>query len=129
MNRRDFLLWHKMRANGLDPNLRNRIVFNYKETLMHFITKCLVSRITYHNGYVFMTEAPVVIGEGVHYIDVLDCSNGIAYEVQNAIDRNVRTNKSMLYSADIVRDVIIIDLKKISSDVYVAKRQLEKIVV
>jgi len=129
MNRRGYLLWHRMRANGLDPTMRNRIVFNYTESLKHFLAKCLVSRILYRNGNIFLTEAPVSVGNTVNYIDVLDCTNGIAYEMQNTIHGTIKAHKNALYNAEMVKDVIIVKLKEISPNVYVAHKQLEKIVV
>jgi hypothetical protein len=76
-----------------------------------------------------MTEAPISIGNSVNYIDVLYCSNGIAYELQNVIHGAIKAHKNALYEAEMVKDVIIVKLRELSPNVYTANKQLERIVV
>lgn len=109
--------------------MKNRIVFNYSESIMHFIAKCLVSRLLYRNRNAFLTEAPVLVGNRVKYVDVLDCNNGIAYELQTEVHRSIMAHKNVLYRADMIKDVILINLKEISPDVFTASKQLEKLMV
>ncbi|MGQ9719446.1 MAG: hypothetical protein ACUVWK_06400 [Nitrososphaerales archaeon] len=129
MNRKDYLLLHNLKADGFNITDRNKILPHSKEGVKHFIVKALIGKILYDRGYVFLAEAPVSLGDSVAYIDIFDYSNGIAYEVQSNFNESIREAKEAIFKSEIVRDVILIKLDEISNEIYIAYKQLEKIVI
>ncbi|MEM3382795.1 MAG: hypothetical protein QW698_01950 [Nitrososphaerales archaeon] len=119
----------QLKANGFEIADRNKILPHSKEGVKHFMVKALVSKILYDRGYVFLTEAPVSVGDSTAYIDVFDYSNGIAYEVQGNFNESIKNAKEAIFKSDIVKDVIFIKLDEISNEVFISYKQLEKIVI
>lgn len=108
---------------------KNKVLPSGRESVKHFIVKALIGRILHERGYGFVTEAPISINSNILYIDVFDYSNGIAYEVQSVVHEGTREAKRDLFESEAVKDVIIVDLDRISNEIFIAYRQLQKIVV
>lgn len=129
MNRKDYISVRNLKEQGFDLSEKNKVLPTGRESVKHFIVKAMIGRILHERGYGFVTEAPVSIGANVSYIDVFDYSNGIAYEIQSVVHEGIREAKKELYESEAVKDVIIVDLDRISNDIFIAYRQLQKAVV
>lgn len=114
---------------GIEPKEFNKVRFSAKESIKHFATKAMIAWILNERGIRFMTEAPVEVHNSVSYIDVFDVDNGIAYEPQTEWHGGIKRLKDELYDSELVKDVIIVRLKKLSNRIPKMKEQLEKIVV
>jgi len=127
--RRDYITVKNLEEQGFDLREKNKVLPSGNESVKHFIVKALIGRILHERGYGFVTEAPVSINGNTLYVDVFDYSNGIAYEVQSVVHEGIREAKKELLESEAIKDVIIIDLDQISNDIFIAYRQLEKLVV
>ena len=129
MNRDDYISIRRAEERGFYLNHRNKILPSGRESVKHFIIKALIGKILYERGYGFVTEAPVSVGPEVAYIDVFDYCNGIAYEIQTIVHEGIKEAKKELYKSEVVKDVIIIDLNRISNEIFLAYRQLQKLII
>ncbi|MEM3871117.1 MAG: hypothetical protein QXE05_00935 [Nitrososphaeria archaeon] len=127
--RKDYISVRNLEEQGFDLRERNKVLPSGNETVKHFVVKALIGRILHERGYGFVTEAPISVNGSVAYIDVFDYSNGIAYEVQSVVHKGIKEAKKELFECEAIKDVIIVDLDEISNDIFIAYRQLQKIVV
>ncbi|MGB9760208.1 MAG: hypothetical protein ACPLZG_10320 [Thermoproteota archaeon] len=127
--RKDYITVRNLEEQGFDLREKNKVLPCGRESVKHFIVKALIGRILHERGYGFVTEAPVSVNGNILYVDVFDYSNGIAYEIQSVVHEGVREAKKELYESEAIKDVIIVDLNKISNDIFIAYRQLQEMVV
>lgn len=127
--RKDYITVRSLEEQGFDLREKNKVLPSGRESVKHFVVKALIGRILHERGYGFVTEAPISINGSVLYVDVFDYSNGIAYEVQSVVHEKIKEAKKELLDSEAIKDVIIIDLDQVSNDIFIAYRQLQKLVV
>jgi len=115
----------QLRANGfvLGKNGRNCLfASNGKEGMKHFVAKAIIFKILRDRCRNVATEVEMKNA----IVDVLDIDNMIAYEVENGFDED---DIISLVSNTELKDVFLIDLKEIPSDIYDATEFLKQILI
>lgn len=119
----------RLKAEGLNLADRNKILLHPNESVKHFFVKAIIGKILFERKYGFLTEVPIIDGNDIAVADVFDYQNGIDYEVQTKLNGSVIRSKQVLFSSKMVKDVIFVEIRKVSNDIHTAYRQLERIVV
>ena len=115
----------ELREEGfvVGKNSRNWVfASNGKESVKHFIAKAIIFKILRDRGRNAATEVETKNA----IVDVIDIDNRIAYEVENGFGQD---DIASIISLRELRDVFLIDLKEISSDIYEAEEFLKQVVI
>ncbi len=113
-----------LRATGmvLPAGSRNCVYgHNCKESMKHWLVKCMVFKILRELGRTAGTETEVDGG----IVDVIDADNFIAYEIESRPTRRKIENAKRLG----VKDVFIIELGKVPDDCKAAEIYLKSVMV
>lgn len=120
-----FLRAEKLLASkGIVLNEKNRnclFIYNANEGMKHFIVKAIIFKILRERGRNVGTEIEVMDG----IVDLIDVNNLIAYEIES----NVNKAKEKVGRLQSVKDVFIIDLKKVPDSLKEAERYLRQKIV
>lgn len=120
-----FLQAEKLLASkGFVLNKKNEnclFLHNRKESMKHFIVKAIIFKILRERGRKVGTE--IEFKNGI--VDLIDVDNLIIYEIEN----NVTKAKEKIEQLKNVRDVFIVNLKKVPDSLKEAEKYLRRKVV
>lgn len=112
--------------NGMVLTERNKnclFMHNNKESIKHWIVKCIVFKILRERERVVGTEIEVDGG----IVDVIDVNNFIGYEIESKLNR--RKIKEKLEQFDCLKDVFLIDISKLPNDIKNIEEYLKRKIV
>lgn len=117
-----FLQAEKLLASkGFVLNKKNEnclFLHNKKESMKHFIVKAIIFKILRERGRKVGTE--IEFNNGI--VDLIDVDNLIIYEIEN----NVSKAKEKVKRLKNMRDIFVIDLKKVPDSLKEAERYLRQ---
>ena len=120
-----FLQAEKLLASkGFVLNKKNEnclFLHNKKESMKHFIVKAIIFKILRERGRKVGTE--IEFKNGI--VDLIDVDNLIIYEIENSVTKA----KEKIKRLKNMRDVFVIDLKKVPDSLKEAEKYLREKVV
>lgn len=110
----------------IDKHDWNRLqCWNSAETLNHFLTKAMVFKILRSRGRTTVAEASI----GVGVCDIIDLDMAYIYEIESNPTPEKEKQKYAQYNCAYIKDIIVIDLRKLPADNKERYKELERLIL